>query len=1457
MRLVLTVTTSAGQNTDIAVTADAAVTVGELAARLDGTGAAPREITLRVRHPGTDGPTVLDQLAPLARSGLRSGAWVQPVLVSELDDDEPRDYAIVAECVDARARSWPLVDGVNTLGSAEGSRILLPRSSSGAQAEIRIQGASAILRDVGQDQGVRLAGRVVRHGVLHNGSRIELGDEVLVFRWAPGRAGPARPGGARGAPGAYLRPARVQQRFAPRAVAVPRPPPRPPAARIPVLGALSPAIAGIAAYAVSWSPIALVLVATAPLSLLASWVEARLGSRTEHRRALRVYRDALARILRGVERAQVEERRVRESEQPDLTALADAAISRSDLLWSCRPERPDFLNLRVGCGSDRSRVELQMPDARGGDAGEELERVCERMRLVAPVPLLLSLQRHGSVGVVGEHHAAAATARALVLRLAMTHAPSEVGIACLAAANAVPEWNWLKWLPHVALGPGAAAGPMLASGDDASNRLLAVIDERLSSTGADPAALVVLVVGDPGAALDRLVSITGTGPAAGVHCLWVQPGPEAVPASCAGLLRIHPSGAAELLDASAGTRHPIDLLDVISPGRADDLARTIAGIEEVGGVETSGGLPDSISLGSIGADGTGGGPAAVLAAWRAAGGRRSLRASVGVGKAGPLVLDLAEHGPHALVGGTTGSGKSEFLQTWIVAMAAARPPEQVTFLLVDYKGGSSFADCVRLPHTVGLVTDLTPALVERALVSLRAELAFRERLFDEKGVKDLAALDARGEDAPPSLVIVVDEFAALIRDVPEFVDGVIDVAARGRSLGVHLILATQRPGGIVSDAIRANANLRIALRVSDPAESVDVVDVPDAARIDPSAAGRGVVRFGPARAVPFQAAYLGADDVGTGLVVAELPFATGTAMPQAAPPRRRRAGAGHGLPEDIELAAELAGMGHPRRPWLDPLPPVVDLWRLTAMEAGGDGPIPIGLVDRPSRQWQGAFCFDPAKDGHLLVTGPAGAGKSATLRSLAAGAIADAAGGRAVSIYGIADGQGLLPLDHLGPCGGILPVDDLDGVPRLLGHLAEIATSRSAQLARAGEEDFRRLSAPAGGPSRIFLLLDGLERFREQWEFRAGVIVDDFVDTLVALGPAAGVHLGVSAGSERAVPARFAGRFRVALRLGPAEEDAGRRRGESSEPVQAGRGRCRGDEIQIAIPEADPSAAGILRAFEALGARSEGVRAAAPVPRLPVELRLSELATFDAEGNPVVGIRSDRLSAIGIDLHGLIVIQGRAGTGTTTALRTCAAAALRADPARRLVWCTPEGRGAAPDRTGQEVGQDAVAAALAPDRGAADPPDRVIVIESVAEFAQTRAEEAIECALRAAEKGGCTLIVEVDPARISEAWRIAAALRGARTAVILAPEEGDGSLVLRLELPRSSRPPAGWRPGLGVLVSSGTARPILLAREGNGLGSRSPAGAGSAVGPSSRRRLGVATRPGCTKTAVRGRLDGF
>ena len=246
-------------------------------------------------------------------------------------------------------------------------------------------------------------------------------------------------------------------------------------------------------------------------------------------------------------------------------------------------------------------------------------------------------------------------------------------------------------------------------------------------------------------------------------------------------------------------------------------------------------------------------PDQVAAAWATP--RTGLVVALGVGAGGRTVsVDLVADGPHALVAGTTGAGKSELLTTLVLALALTHPPDRLAILLVDFKGGTGLGPVAGLPHVLEHVTDLDAAHARRVLASLRAELRRREAVLAAAGARDLLELDPADSTTPPRLLVVVDELRALTEDVPDASAALTRIAAQGRALGVHLVLATQRPAGAVGADLRANVALRIALRVTDQADSTDVLDAPDAARLDPATPGRAWVRRGTRPLEPVQVA---------------------------------------------------------------------------------------------------------------------------------------------------------------------------------------------------------------------------------------------------------------------------------------------------------------------------------------------------------------------------------------------------------------------------------------------------------------------------------------------------------------------------------------------------------------------------------------------------------------------------
>lgn len=463
-----------------------------------------------------------------------------------------------------------------------------------------------------------------------------------------------------------------------------------------------------------------------------------------------------------------------------------------------------------------------------------------------------------------------------------------------------------------------------------------------------------------------------------IGVLVVPPG-TTPPPGCAAVIRVRAPQAATL--DHGGRLRDLEV-EAVSLTQARALAAALAA--RAGAGVAAGRLPATAMLADL-PDATGG-----------------LAVHLGVTAEGPFPLDLVADGPHAVVAGITGSGKSELLTTWVAGMAAGRSPEEVTFVLADFKGGTAFDRLAGLPHVVGVVTDLDERGARRAIESLRAEIRHREAVLAAAGARD-----AGHPDVPLSrLVIVVDEFAALLQHAPELAAVFTDVAARGRALGMHLILGTQRAGGVVREALLANCPLRLSLRAADAADSAFLLGEDAAAR----ERDRGVAHVRTAR--------------------------------RQHPVRVRVA-----LTADADLAALAAGTGaHApvRVPWLPPLPERVTVEQIGATGAVGPDDVVIGLADRPEEQRQVPLVLG-RYDGGLAVVGGPGAGRSGLLRAVAAQAAASAI----VVPAGPEPAWDLLMGDPTVPPGGVLVVDDLDVLlSRFPADAAALVAERITVLAR-------------------------------------------------------------------------------------------------------------------------------------------------------------------------------------------------------------------------------------------------------------------------------------------------------------------------------------------------------------------------------------------------------------------------
>jgi DNA segregation ATPase FtsK/SpoIIIE, S-DNA-T family len=1451
--------------TDLVLTAAADATVGDVATALivgdpDGRGRSASwlpggsggsvpagAVTLTV----LDGQRVtLDPALPAADSGIKSGDHVTVAPAGDRYAD--RAARLVAQVAvlqgpDAGQRV-PLPRGNITIGRGNGCDLVLSDTLvSRRHVRVFLAPGSAEILDLGSANGITLNDEPVTRGSWLPGDRLRIGDTVLgiEFVGAPPAAGPAH-----AATVAFNRSPVITGSYAGQALEAPELPEteRPP--RFQLLPMLAPIALGGVLFAVTKTAVMLIFVALSPLMMVANVIEGRMNASRGTKGSMTALRRELGELGQAADEAHAAEWHARNAEHPPTPQCLDAAGRRSPLLWPRRPGAPRFLDIRVGAATldSRLRFETQRNRRAVPAAQAELDSLVARYRAIRDVPFTLSLTEHGAVGIAGEPIAAIDVLRAVLCQLAALHSPAEVVLTAFCGGRSGSDWDWLKWLPHTSSAHSPITGSHLVAGPE-SVLLLAQLEDLVRARlagAANGAAVVVLIDSRAPGDRARLVELSRMGQAAGVYCVWLAQRAEHLPAACTAYIDVRGDRSASVGDSLTSTSTAGIAADGVDEATAVSFARAMAPLIDAGAViADDSDLPHSVSWLELNDPRIAEDPGAIIERWQESssilsgpaappgGSRRpgTLRAIVGAAADGPHALDLRLHGPHALVGGTTGSGKSELLQTWILAMAAAHSPQRVTFLLVDYKGGSAFRECVHLPHTVGLVTDLSPHLVRRALGSLGAELTYREQLFAAKHVKDLQELEKTGDpQTPPSLVIVVDEFAALVHEVPEFVDGVVNVAQRGRSLGLHLVLATQRPAGVIKDNLRANTNLRLALRMADEADSADVLGSPEAAHFDPALPGRAVSKTGPGRLVPFQAGYVGGrTDPGRrdpDVKIEELVIGEGRtwlAPEPAARPARHEQGRSDiaRTTDSIRRAAELAQLPPPRRPWLDELAHVYDLAKLPTRRR--DDELVFGVIDEPDQQRQSVAAFYPDHEGSLAIFGTGGAGKSTALRSLAIAAGLTARGGPCQVYCLDFSSRGLDMLADLPHVGAVIAADEGDRVRRLMRTLLATADDRARRYAavRAGTvAEYRSLGGAPAEP-RILILLDGFTAFRQQYESADGGRWFDALASLAADGRPLGIHLILTADRPASLPSRFSSRVQRRLVLRLADDNdyfmAGAEAGALTPDSPPGRGLLGRAEFQVAVFGGATGTTAQARAIGQLAAamRRQQVPDAPRVEQLPEIVRLSELPAT-ADGRPAIGVADDSLGPVGFKPEGVFLISGPPVSGRTTAAATAMIALDRAAPGVIPVLFGGKRSPLASLGIWQQVATDPAEVAEAAAKidqaaasGGAGVQRYAVVIEAVSEFLSTPADAPLAAMIKTLARLGHVVIAEAETSALGGGWPLLNAVKSGRTGLALQPEQGDGTMIYKTDFPRSRR--ADYPPGRGLLVEGGRVRLLQVA----------------------------------------------
>ncbi len=931
---------------------------------------------------------------------------------------------------------------------------------------------------------------------------------------------------------------------------------------------------------------------TLVFTLLWAVVGARLMEREDKKRtaaAGRTYRRYLSVKEEGIRNRYDMTRHILLARYPSAGSCMDYEES-STLLWARNNYHDDFLCHRLGLGEIPfpSRILVPKEDYRWADSKlwREMKEICEHYRRIPKLPILLPLGNYRQIGLIGESRKDLVDLISiLAMQIAAGNCYSEVKLALfydMSREDEADRLDFFRWLPH--LWDQGLKRRYLAGNKEEARELAYELSQIFKNraghgegrqegrpvSGQAPIPYYILFILEPDYLEGEMLGhyIFEEPANLGLTVLWCVDEREKIPNSCRMIVeKTEPFWGMYDVTGACQEKVKIDY-DQVDRKKCSRFARRLTRMyvsENLTGAD----IPTRVSFFAL----FGVEKAAELQVsdrWDHNRASESMRAAIGLKTGGQLVyLDLHEnyYGPHGLVAGTTGSGKSEMLQTYILSMALNYSPQEVNFFLIDYKGGGMAGLFKDLPHLCGSISNLSGSLISRALVSIKSENLRRQKLFSQEGVNHInsySKLFYEGcVEAPlPHLIIIIDEFAELKKEEPEFMKELISVAQVGRSLGVHLILATQKPAGTVSDNIWSNSRFRICLKVQDRQDSMEMIHRVDAASITQT--GRGYLQVGNDELFElFQSGWSGAPEEDSQADPVRLIGNNGMALSLSAGQGRseeidrKENGASCGRKDrkepvpkrqrtQLEAVLELVHANWVERPgypvrslWMEPLPSSLSLDDLIREDLGTKPPqdqepgletvagILIGLMDDPENQRREVLTINPEECGHLLLCGSSLSGKSILLQTFLFSmmkAFAPVQMQAYVLDYGGGALQCFLDLPHLG---GLAKAEEKEKTRRILEWFLSELDRRQALLQGGNYRQYRDEKGrllPV-----VFLLIDSYGDFQD----KTGQAYEKYIWRILKEGENCGLLLFVSArelsGAE--LPPAMAGYFRTRMCL--------------------------------------------------------------------------------------------------------------------------------------------------------------------------------------------------------------------------------------------------------------------------------------------------------------------------------------
>ena len=906
---------------------------------------------------------------------------------------------------------------------------------------------------------------------------------------------------------------------------------------------------------------------------------------------------------------------------PNINELTGLVTDYSHRIYEKTPLHFDFLYYRLGLGQVPTSYKLTYGQEERSGKKDALEEegyaLYTRHKKIPDLPIVANLS-HGPVGYIGPRNLVLEQLQLLVMQLAVFHSYHDVQVITIMPEEERDQWDWLRWLPHATLQELNVRGFVYnqRTHDQVLNSLNQILKLRKAQkeeatrqeTTLYSPHYVVLVT-DEKLILDHIIMEFFTEDPTDLGCslIFVQDVMSSLSENIKTVVNIKDRNTGQLV-MEEGILREIDFrLDHFPEGYDKErIARTLAPLNHLQNLKSS--IPDTVTFMEMyGAETFS--DLQVLQKWQQNAPYKSLAVPIGLrGKEDLVYLNLHEkaHGPHGLIAGTTGSGKSETIQSYILSLAVNFHPHDVAFLLIDYKGGGMANLFKNLPHLLGTITNLDGAQSMRALASINAEIHRRERLFREFEVNHINQYQKKFKNGEateplPHLFLISDEFAELKVNQPDFIKELVSIARVGRSLGVHLILATQKPSGVVDDQIWSNSRFKLALKVADRTDSMEMLKTPDAAEITQT--GRAYLQVGNNEVYElFQSAWSGADyqpdkdemgiedhtiylinDLGQYEVLNQDLSGLDLAEDIKEVPTELEA-----IVSQIQLLTESQQIPPVPQPWLPPLKERMTLQELEpiqpqeAWEQKKPVSVLLGMADIPQAQKQEPVSVNLSKDGHILLYGSPGTGKTTFLQS-AAMDLARKFSPKDVTLYLMDFGtNGLAPLGQLPQVADTLLLDQTEKIAKFVRIMERELNRRKKLLSDYGVGTLELYRQASGQQEpAIVILLDSYESMKEE-AYEA-----ELFKLLVRIsreGLSIGVHLLVTAGRQSNLRAQFYANFKHQLSL--PQNDVGEVRSiVGSTPLAAtmedikGRALMKRDEvdvIQLALPVAGANDAQVL-----------------------------------------------------------------------------------------------------------------------------------------------------------------------------------------------------------------------------------------------------------------------------------------